>query len=173
MLGKPATRLPFPGARCPAPVLLPALALCVATLGCGGSGSGSMTSPTDPSGVEAIYELSTAYGAFVVVTNGHPVDLDAVAAAVERGYGKARDQVGGLADRMRFNGYRLVVMPRDWELYGQHLRDRREIRMRVGVERVVAHELQHFFAWELERHAACRELQDHPGGYDLHCDHLP
>ena len=145
-------------------------ALLVLTAACSGGGGGAQ-SPTAPTS-GPVMELVTSQGTFTVFTNGHPFDPDAVVAAVDRGYAKAREQIGGTAGALRFDGYTLVVMPSSWDLNGQHVRDQREIRMRAGIERVVAHELQHFFAWELGRHRDCRVLQDHPNGYDLHCDRL-
>lgn len=144
-------------------------ALLVLAIGC--SGGGGAQSPTAPQG-GPVLELATSQGTFTVFTNGHPFDPDAVVAAVDRGYAKARRQIGGTADSLRFDGYSLVVMPSSWDLNGQHVRDQREIRMRAGIERVVSHELQHFFAWELGRHHDCRVLQDHPNGYDLHCHRI-
>lgn len=145
-------------------------ALLALTAACSGGGGGAQ-SPTAPQS-GPVMELSTSQGTFTVFTNGHPFDPDAVGAAVDRGYAKARRQIGGTADALRFDGYTLVVMPSSWDLNGQHVRDLREIRMRAGIERVVSHELQHLFAWELGRHRDCRVLQDHPNGYDLHCDRL-
>lgn len=135
---------------------------------CGGGSS----SPTAPAGGPG-FDITTAQGTFLVHPNGEAVDVEAVRAAVERGYRQAERQIGARAYELRFDGYRLAVMPPDWEHNGEHRRDLREIRMRSGVERVVAHELQHLFAWELERFHDCKVLQDHPGGYDLHCEPLP
>ncbi|MFW6012369.1 MAG: hypothetical protein ACOC92_01525 [bacterium] len=146
------------------------LALAV-VLSFGWSCGGGSSSPTAPAGGPA-FEITTAQGTFVVHPNGEPVDVEAVKAAVERGYEKAGRQIGARVDELRFDGYRLIVMPPDWELNGEHRRNRQEIRMRSGVERVVAHELQHLFAWELGRPHDCKVLQDHPGGYDLHCARL-
>jgi hypothetical protein len=144
-------------------------ALLVLAVSCGGSGSQTPAAPQSG----PVLDLVTSYGTFTVYTNGHPINPDKVADAVARGYRKARSQIGASADSMRFDGYSLVVMPSSWGLNGRHVRDRREIRMREGVELVVAHELQHFFAWELGRNQDCRVLQDHPQGYDLHCNRLP
>lgn len=137
----------------------------------GGSGS-SPTSPTAAGAESMVASLSTPWGEIEVQTNGHPVDFDRVYDSVVAGYDQGRSQVGDRVDGFRLDGYRLVVMPSDWGLNGQHLRGSREIRMRAGVERVMRHELQHLFAWELGRFDQCKTLQDHPGGYDLHCNPL-
>lgn len=136
----------------------------------GGSGPGS---PTDPGGdPTSVLTLSTSWGDVAVATGGHAFDPGRALASIEEGYAKARDQVGERVDGIRLDPYRITIMPADWELNGQHLRDRREIRMRVGVENVLEHELQHFFAWELGRFSDCRTYQDHPNGFDLHCARL-
>lgn len=148
------------------------LTLAVALAGCSG-GSGSPTSPTEPAGPAASnLSLATRWGDLVVEANGYAVDLDRARASIERGYAKGRSQIGDEVDGMWLAGYCITVMPPDWELNGQHLRDRREIRIRAGTETVLAHELQHFFAWELGRFSDCRTYQDHPGGYDLLCNPL-
>lgn len=134
----------------------------------GGSGSGP-SSPTAAGAESLVATLSTPWGDLEIQTNGHPVDFDRAHDAVVRGYEQGREQVGGRIDGFRLDGYKLVVMPGDWGLNGQHVRASREIRMRAGVEQVVRHELQHFFAWELGRFDDCKVLQDHPGGFDLHC----
>jgi hypothetical protein len=141
------------------------LALTVA--GCSG-GSGGPTSPTGPSeGPTAV--LSTQWGEVVVETNGYPVDFDRALQSVIVGYDRGRSQVGSRIDGIRLDGYRLTVMPADWGLNGEHVRAAREIRMRAGVENVLEHELQHMFAWELDRFSDCKTYQDHTPGYDLLC----
>lgn len=148
------------------------LVLVLALAACSG-GSGGPTSPTDPSGGAGMTaSLSTQWGELVFETGGHPVDFDRALQSISEGYGKARAQVGSRADGFRLDGYRVRVMPASWELNGQHLRSSREIRMRAGVESVLEHELQHVFAWELERFGECKTYQDHRGGYDLHCNPL-
>lgn len=137
----------------------------------GGSGAGS---PTDPGGggSTSVLTLSTSWGDVAIVTDGHPFDPGRALASIEHGYAKAREQIGDEVDRYRIDQYRITVMPADWELNGQHLRDRREIRVRAGIENVLEHELQHFFAWELDRFSDCRTYQDHPQGFDLHCSRI-
>lgn len=148
--------------------LVTTLSLTLALAACSG-GSGGPASPTDPGGGPAA-SLSTQWGELVFESNGHAVDFDRALQSVIEGYDKARSQVGPRADGFRLDGYRVTVMPASWELNGQHLRSSREIRMRVGVENVLEHELQHVFAWELDRFSECRTYQDHSGGYDLHCN---
>ncbi len=138
----------------------------------GGGGGGGPAGPTDPT-ASSLASLSTSQGSLTVQTNGFEVDFQAIDRAIARGYEKARDQIGDRADDLRFDGYTLQVMPSSWELAGQHLRETRTIRMRVGEERVIAHELQHVFAWDLNRFDECKVLQDHAHGYDLNCARLP
>ena len=146
---------------------------CLLAVACGGGGGGGgPVGPTDPSPTSSA-SLATSQGSFTVQANGYDVDLQAIDRAIGRAYDKARDQIGGRADDLRFDGYTLEVMPESWELAGQHLRETRTIRMRVGDERVVTHELQHVFAWDLDRPHDCKVLQDHPHGYDLNCARLP
>lgn len=148
------------------------LVLTFALAACSG-GSGGPSSPTDPSGAGGLTaSLSTPWGVLEFDTQGHPVDFDRALRSVTGGFDKARAQIGSRADGFRVDGYRVKVMPASWELNGQHLRSSREIRMRAGVESVLEHELQHMFAWELDRFGDCKSYQDHPGGYDLHCDKL-
>ena len=148
------------------------LVLAMGATACsGGSGSGGPSSPTAPA-LEAAPMLSTQWGELTVQSNGYIVDLARARASIEEGYAKARRQIGSEADRMWLAGYRITVMPPDWHLNGQHLRDQREIRIRAGVENVLEHELQHLFAWELGRFSECRTYQDHPGGFDLLCNPL-
>jgi predicted metal-dependent phosphoesterase TrpH len=145
-----------------------------ATLVLGGCSGGSGAShPTDPGGDStSVFTLPTSWGDVAVVIGGHEFDPGRALASIEEGYAKARAQMGTRIDGIRLDEYRIIIMPEDWELQGQHLRDRREIRMRLGVENVLEHELQHFFAWELGRFSDCRTFQDHPNGFDLHCARL-
>lgn len=145
------------------------LALVFALTGCSGGSSSSPTDPGDGGGSGPVLALSTSWGDVTVDTGGQPFDPGRALASIEDGYAKARRQVGGEVDGIRIDSYRITIMPADWNLNGQHLRDRREIRMRVGIENVLEHELQHLFAWELGRHSECRTYQDHPNGFDLHC----
>lgn len=145
------------------------LTLVFALTGCSGGSSSSPTDPGDGGGAGPVLALSTSWGDVTVDTGGHPFDPGRALASIEEGYGKARRQVGGEVDGIRIDSYRITIMPADWNLNGEHLRDRREIRMRVGIENVLEHELQHLFAWELGRHSECRTYQDHPNGFDLHC----
>lgn len=147
--------------------VLATFVLALTLAACSG-GSGSSASPSDPSGSSMVV-LSTSWGDLAIQTHGHPVDLDRALRSVNEGYSKGRSQVGSRVDGFRLDGYLVTVMPASWELNGQHLRSSREIRMRAGKEGVLEHELQHVFAWELERFADCRTYQDHPGGYDLNC----
>ncbi len=155
---------------------LAALLLPVVLVACGGGSGGSgPASPTDPA-QSATLGLSTDWGSVTVETNGLPFDAGAARAAIAAGYAKGRAQIGDHVDRLRLDGYRIVVMPADWangSRYGEHLRAEREIRMRVGVEAVLTHELQHMFAWELGRFDDCEVRQDHAHGYDLLCGPLP
>lgn len=152
--------------------ILPSLlVLALAACSGGSGGSGGLSSPTAPT-LETASVLSTRWGDLPVQTNGYAVDLDRARASIEEGYAKARRQIGSEVDRLWLGGYRITVMPPQWERNGQHLRDAREIRIRAGVENVLEHELQHLFAWELGRFSDCRVLQDHPGGYDLHCNRV-
>jgi len=147
-----------------------ALGLTLSSAACSG-GSGGSASPTAPSeGPAAV--LSTQWGNVVIETGGFPVDFDKALDSVIDGYDRARSQIGSRADGFRLDGYTIRVMPPSWELNGQHLRGSREILMRAGVERVLAHELQHMFAWELGRFTDCKTYQDHPRGYDLLCRQL-
>ncbi|HUF79469.1 MAG TPA: hypothetical protein VMR44_11195 [Thermoanaerobaculia bacterium] len=146
------------------------LALALTFAACSG-GSGGSASPTGPS-AGPVAVLSTQWGDVTVETNGYPVNFDKALDSVIEGYERARGQIGTRVDGMRLDGYRVVVMPPNWELNGQHLRSSREIRMRAGIERVLVHELQHLFAWELDRFSDCKTQQDHPEGYDLHCRRL-
>lgn len=157
-----ASRLPY------RPVVL---VLVLAVAGCSG---GSASTPTAPSGADSgpVMALSTSWGDITIDTQGRPVDVGRLLASIEDGYGKGRRQIGDEIDRFRLDSYRITVMPADWGLNGEHLRDRREIRMRTGVENVLEHELQHLFAWELGRFGDCRTYQDHPGGFDLTCRRL-
>jgi len=157
--------------------LLAILFLPVVLLGCGGGGSGGggPVGPTDPM-QSSVLELSTDWGNLTIYPNGHPFDADKALAAIVAGYAKGREQIGGEVDGFRLDGYHVMVMPEDWangSLCGQHLRAEREIRIRVGVEQVLTHELQHMFAWDLNRFDDCKVLQDHAHGYDLHCLRLP
>lgn len=140
--------------------------LAVPAVGCSG---GSATSPTAPTGDGSVVSLATPWGTIPVQTGGLWCDPEEALASIEEGYEKARRQLGGAADAIRLDGYRIVIMPEDWHLNGEHVRDRRELRVRAGVERVLEHELQHLFAWELGRSGDCRTYQDHPGGFDLLC----
>ncbi len=148
------------------------LALTLAATGCSGGSSSSPTDPGDGGGSGPVLALSTSWGDVTIDTGGHPFDPGRALASIEEGYEKARRQVGGAIDGVRLDAYRITIMPADWSLNGQHLRDRREIRMRVGVENVLEHELQHLFAWELDRFGDCRTYQDHPNGFDLHCQRI-
>ncbi len=163
----PSSHRPFHRAVFLCLTLIPTLGLAA----CSG-GSGGPASPTDPGTGGPTAALSTQWGELVFQTNGHPVDFDRALQSVIEGYDKARQQIGPRADGFRLDGYRVTVMPASWELNGQHLRSSREIRMRAGVEGVLEHELQHVFAWELDRHNDCKTYQDHPGGYDLECRKL-
>jgi hypothetical protein len=154
-----------PAALCLTLVLALGLAAC-------SGGSGGSSSPTDPGAGGPSASLSTQWGELVFQTQGHAVDFDRALQSVTEGYDKARAQIGARADGLRLDGYRVTVMPASWELNGQHLRSTREIRMRAGVENVLEHELQHLFAWELDRHNDCKTYQDHPGGFDLSCRKL-
>lgn len=151
--------------------LFSTLILTLALAACSG-GSGGSSSPTDPGPGAPSASLSTQWGELVFQTQGHAVDFDRALRSVTEGYDRARAQIGVRADGLRLDGYRVTVMPASWELNGQHLRSTREIRMRAGVENVLEHELQHVFAWELDRHNDCKTYQDHEGGYDLHCRQL-
>jgi hypothetical protein len=146
----------------------------LAVAACSGGSGGSSASPTDPAGGASVsvLTLSTSWGDVAVQTNGHPFDAGRALAAIERGYAKGRGQVGDEIDGCRLDEYHITIMPEDWNLNGQHLRDTREIRMRVGIENVLAHEVQHMFAWDLDRFSDCRTYQDHPAGYDLVCQRL-
>lgn len=148
------------------------LSLTFAAVACSGGSSSSPTDPAGGGGGGPVLALSTSWGDVTVDTGGHPFDPGRALASIEQGYGKARRQVGGEIDGVRLDAYRITIMPADWSLNGQHLRDQREIRMRVGVENVLEHELQHLFAWELGRFSECRTYQDHPDGFDLHCQRL-
>lgn len=152
--------------------ILPSLlALTLAACSGGSGGSGGLSSPTAPA-IETAPVLSTPWGDLAVETQGYAVDLGRALASIEEGYAKGRRQIGSEVDRLRLGSYRITVMPPHWELNGQHVRDAREIRIRAGVENVLEHELQHLFAWELGRFSECRVQQDHPGGYDLHCNRM-
>lgn len=151
------------------PVLLSVVLLSIAA--CSG-GSGGPSSPTAPS-VAATSVLSTQWGDLQVEANGYAFDLDRARSSIAAGYERGRRQMGGEIDQVWLSGYHVTVMPPDWELAGQHLRENREIRVRAGVENVLEHEVQHLFAWELGRFSDCRTYQDHAGGYDLHCGRLP
>ena len=158
------------------PALAAALSLVLTlsfAVGCSG-GSSSASSPTDPAGAPGnlVLSLSTSWGEIPVQTQGHAFDPNRALRSIEEGYEKARRQVGDRIDTIQLDQYRITIMPADWNLNGEHLRDRREIRMRVGIEGVLEHELQHLFAWELGRFGDCRTLQDHPNGFDLHCGRL-
>lgn len=148
------------------------LALAFALTSCSGGSSSSPTDPGDGGGSGPVLALSTSWGDVTIDTGGHPFDPGRALASIEYGYEKGRRQVGGAIDGVRLDAYRITIMPADWNLNGEHLRDRREIRMRVGIENVLEHELQHLFAWELDRPGDCRTYQDHPNGYDLHCQRL-
>lgn len=158
------------------PSYLAVLALLPLVLvACGGGSGGGPATPTDP-GPGTTLSLSTDWGDVTVYTNGLPFDPSAARTAIAAGYEKGRAQIGDHVDRFRLDGYHIAVMPADWangSLYGQHLRAQREIRMRTGVERVLTHELQHVFAWDLGRFDDCKVYQDHPHGYDLLCGPLP
>lgn len=135
-------------------------------------GSGGSGSPTDPAG-SSMASLSTQWGELAFRTNGYPVDFDRALGSLVQGYDKGRSQIGARVDQLRLDHYVVTVMPPDWGLNGQHVRDAREIRIRAGVEQVLEHELQHMFAWELGRFVDCKTLQDHPHGFDLNCKRLP
>jgi hypothetical protein len=147
------------------------LVLVLAIAGCSG-GSGGASSPTAPS-AGPVSVLSTQWGDLQVQANGYAVDLDRARASIAVGYEKGRRQMGPDIDRIWLSGYRITVMPSDWGLNGQHVRESRELRIRAGFENVLEHEVQHVFAWELGRYSDCRTYQDHAGGYDLHCGRLP
>lgn len=149
--------------------ILPSLLLLVLA-GCSGGSDGSsgLSSPTAPTTASASV-LSTQWGDLSIQANGYSIDLDRARASIQQGYDKGRRQIGSEIDQLWLAGYRITVMPPHWELNGQHLRDAREIRIRAGVENVLEHEIQHFFAWELGRFSECRTFQDHPGGFDLRC----
>lgn len=151
----------------PLRAMLPTVAF-ILTVGCSGESSLGPTAVNDG----PMTELSTMHGSLVVDQNGQSVDFGALDAAIESGYQKARAQIGPVADQLRVDGYRIVIMPPSWDLSGEHVRSRREFRVRAGVERVLTHELQHFLAWELGRFSDCRTLQDHASGYDLNCHRL-
>lgn len=137
----------------------------------GSGGPAGPSSPTGPAGGPAA-SLSTQWGELVFETNGYPVDFDRALGSIVQGYDKGRVQIGSDVDRLRLDGYRVTVMPPSWELNGQHVRSAREFRIRSGVEQVLEHELQHLFAWELDRYSDCKTFQDHPNGFDLHCRRL-
>jgi len=133
--------------------------------------SGSSSSPTEPTSGESV--LSTPHGAARVVTNGCAFDPAAAVDAVEAGYAQARAQIGNEADLMSFDGVVVLLHPGPFDgAVGRYSPREDEIEVAQGVERVLRHELQHRFCYHLGLPRDCCFYQDHPGGYDLHCNRL-
>ena len=150
------------------------LALALFFLLAGAACSGGSSSPTEPNGVSAPISASaimTAHGMVRVETNGHLFDPAAAEAAIERGYDKARAQIGSYADNFSVDGLLLIVHAGPFDgAVGRYRSSDDVIEMAEGVENVLSHELQHRFCHQLGRDSECCRLQDHPGGYDLLCD---
>lgn len=133
--------------------------------------SGSSSSPTEPMSGESV--LSTPYGTARVITNGCPFDPAAAVEAVEAGYAQARAQIGNEADLIGFDGAVVLLHPGTFDgAVGRYSPRQDEIEVAQGIERVLRHELQHRFCYRLGLPRDCCFYQDHPGGYDLHCNRL-
>ena len=135
--------------------------------GCSGGGGGS--NPVAPAGPTAA--LQTSWGSVTVSTNGNPFNFDKADASVQRGYDKARSQIGAQADSLRLDGLQISVQDGTFDgAVGEYHPNHDVIEMAAGVENVIAHELQHRFCHQLGNSGPCCTYQDHPGGYDLSCN---
>jgi hypothetical protein len=146
-----------------------AIALVAGSLiACGGSGGGGGNGPTAPAGPQAT--LATPYGTVTVFTNGNAFDPNKALAAIENGYAKARNQVGGSIDRVSLDGMAISMKPGTFNgAVGQYHAQSDLIEVALGVENVITHELQHRFCHRLGHSGDCCTYQDHSGGYDLSC----
>jgi hypothetical protein len=150
-----------------------AFAACLATsfslVACGGGGGGPH-SPTEPAATSSAV-LPTKFGNINVYTNGNSFDADRAVSAIEAGYQKARQQVGPAVDGIRLDGLSVNV---ETSVYGgaavgQYLPGSDTVEVKVGVENVLTHELQHRFCRNLGHSGDCCTYQDHAHGYDLQC----
>jgi hypothetical protein len=167
--------LPSSGRTRPAvarrPVLRPAAAVVLglgllAVVACSGA-----SSPTEPANFDTV--LSTPYGSARVVANGCAFDLAAARDAVEAGYAQARSQIGREADLMSFDGVVIIMHPGPFDgAVGRYSPKHDHIEVAEGVERVLRHELQHRFCYMRGESRDCCFYQDHPNGYDLHCNRI-
>lgn len=130
--------------------------------------SGSDKSPTASSSPKLT--LHTQWGDATVLTNGHAFDPDRALAAIERGYDRARVQIGDTADAVSISGLGIVVKPGPFAgAIGEYHSRSDLIEIAQGIENVLAHELQHRFCHQLGNGGSCCSYQDHPGGFDLRC----
>lgn len=148
------------------------LTLLATLLLVGSACSETASSPTEPTGLSAS-AIMTAYGTVRLDTGGCDFDPAEARAAIDRGYDQARSQIGAHADSISLDGLLVVVHPGPFDgAVGRYSPADDVVEMAEGVERVLRHELQHRFCYELNRSQECCLLQDHPGGYDLFCDPL-
>ncbi|HEV8628753.1 MAG TPA: hypothetical protein VGV61_00450 [Thermoanaerobaculia bacterium] len=145
------------------------LAASFTVVACGGGGGGP-SSPTEP-GATSAGVLATKRGNVTVFTNGNAFDSGKAVAAIESGYDKARQQIGPAVDNIRLDGMSVTI---ETSVYGggavgQYLPASDTVEVAVGVENVIAHELQHRFCRNLGHSGDCCTYQDHNHGFDLQC----
>ena len=138
-----------------------------------GACSGSDSSPTAPETPAPARTLPTRWGTVGVSTGDcGAVDFDLLADSLERGYERARAQVGSVVDTIRLDGLTLSGH-RNLECggtaaYGCYYFHQDLVRFRCGSENVMNHELQHRFCDRLKNPCDCT-MTDHAGGFDLSC----
>ena len=155
-------------------IVLPGCVALLFLFACSGSGSSPTEPPTPVAAAGATQKsLSTQWGSISLFAgNCDSVDYDQITASVERGYERAREQVGSVVDSIRLDG---MVMSGDQNLvcagtaaYGCYFFDRDTVYFRCGSENVINHELQHRFCDRLGNSCDCTQT-DHAGGNDLNC----
>lgn len=126
----------------------------------GGCSGGSPTAP------ETVQRVETAYG---TVTVSGDLDSQDVRRYVERGYERVRAQ----GFELGAHGAYVVVTTgpvEDRGYRGQYHAEDDVIEVVEGYPSVIDHETQHRAAcYQLSIPGECCRLQDHPGGFDLHC----
>lgn len=139
-----------------------------------GACSGSGSSPTEPSAASPKQSVATQWGN-IALSPGDcgPVDIDRIVDSVERGYERARGDVGSAVDSIRLDGLTMIgkqnLVCAGTAAYGCYFFDQDLVRFRCGSENVVNHELQHRFCDRLNSGCDCYKV-DHAGGYDLNCN---
>ena len=128
------------------------------------------SSPTAPRAVVG-ESLVTPWGTATVVRGGNPFDADKALERIIRGYTRAAEQRSD-ADTVRMTGVTIEVVSSLPGRYGEFDYPS-TLRMLVGVEDVLNHEVQHYLCYSLYGDNAdtadCCYKQDHRPGYDLNC----